>query len=211
MEMWRHVWPCARVLRKMFRSSPNETKWDKVNPVKSSESKWNQMNRSEIEWNQVSPSESKWNQVSPRETKWVQVKLRETKGDQVSPSETKWAQVGNPVKSNESNWNQMIQVRPSGPKWVQVKLRETKWVQLLTATNLKRNVLTNQKSFFCLGVCWCWVGWEGLELIQEYWNISPESKGKWRLQRVDTREGCLLTFTVQYGKIPRFLNFRGKS
>ena len=58
------------------------------------------------------------------------MKLRETKGDQVSPSETKWAQVGNPVKSNESNWNQMIQVRPSGPKWVQVKLRETKWVQV---------------------------------------------------------------------------------
>ena len=48
----------------------------------------------------------------------------------MSLSETKWTQVGNPVKSNESNWNQMIQVRPSGPKWVQVKLRQTKGLQV---------------------------------------------------------------------------------
>ena len=48
----------------------------------------------------------------------------------MSPSETKWAQVGNPVKANEFNWNQIIQARPSGPKWIQVKPCGTKWIQV---------------------------------------------------------------------------------
>ena len=82
--MWHHVWLCERVLRKMFRSSPNETKWDKVNPVKSNESKWNQMNPSGTKWDQMSPSETTWNQMSPSETMW----------NQMSPSGTKWDQMG---------------------------------------------------------------------------------------------------------------------
>ena len=85
MEMWRRAWLCAKVLKeifssyhyaqglygnvtpcvafkKMFRSSPNETKWD--------ETKW-------IQWSQVSLSETKRIQVKPNETKWSQTEPSE--------------------------------------------------------------------------------------------------------------------------------------
>ena len=82
MEMWRHVWPCARVLRKRYRSSqmkPSDTKWIQWSQVSLSEAKWIQVRPSETKWNQVSPRETKWNYVKPKETKWVLVKASEPK------------------------------------------------------------------------------------------------------------------------------------
>ena len=69
----------------LVQMKPSDTKWIQ----------WSQISFNEIKWAQVSPSETKWNQEKPSESRWNYVK----------PNDTKWAQVGNPVKSNECNWN----------------------------------------------------------------------------------------------------------